>query len=223
MTELAVPNDSAASSLRPRPQVELGRRAEVRVEKFLDAATEVFAENGYRHAKLNDIVARAGGSLATLYRVFGDKEGLVHAIIARRLDNMMLRMQALELSGQSPEEALRLTAERIVESMATHDSRVLLRIVIGDGQSFPALRDWYFNNAVAAVRERLASCFEQEIAGGRLRLRNAETAATQFFMMLFGDWMMRIACGYQHEIGAEDLREYAREAVETFLHGALPR
>ena len=50
-----------------RPPVELCKRGEIRVERFLDAATEVFIEKGYQHARLSDIVARAGGSLATLY------------------------------------------------------------------------------------------------------------------------------------------------------------
>ena len=49
-----------ALPLRPRPQVELCRRGEIRAEKFLDAATDVFAEKGYQHARLSEIVARAG-------------------------------------------------------------------------------------------------------------------------------------------------------------------
>ena len=49
------------SPLRPRPQVDLCRRGEIRAEKFLDAATEVFAEKGYQHARLSEIVARADG------------------------------------------------------------------------------------------------------------------------------------------------------------------
>lgn len=218
------PNPSASlHSLRPRPEVELGRRAEVRVEKFLDAATEVFAEKGYQHAKLSEIVARAGGSMATLYRVFGDKEGLAHAIIERRLDDLNQRLQALDLSGLSPQETLRLTAERIAENLARPDSRVLHRIVIGEGQSFPQLRDWYFDNAVAAIRERLGAYFEQEAAAGRLQFASPALASHQFFMMLFGDWIIRIACGNLQNGDGEALRAYTQEAVDLFLHGALPR
>lgn len=220
------PADSPASdlsTLRPRPDVELGRRAEVRVEKFIDAATEVFAEKGYRHARLSDIVARAGGSLATLYRAFGDKEGLAYAIIERRLEDMMQRLQALDLSGQSPEQALHLTAELIADSLARPDSRILHRIVIGEGQSFPQLRDWYFDHAVAAIRDRLDEYFKQEAATGRLRFASRSNATNQFFMMLFGDWIIRIACGNLHSGDPEQLRAYARDAVDLFLHGALPR
>src|SRR5690606_31086104 len=56
---------------RPRPDVELCKRGELRTERFIDAATDAFLEKGYRRASLSEIVGRAGGSLSTLYRVFG--------------------------------------------------------------------------------------------------------------------------------------------------------
>lgn len=223
MPQPANPPASDLSTLRPRPDVELGRRAEVRVEKFIDAATEVFAEKGYRHARLSDIVARAGGSLATLYRAFGDKEGLAYAILERRLEDLMQRLHTLDLSGQSPEQALHLTAELIADNLARPDSRILHRIVIGEGQSFPQLRDWYFDHTVAAIRSRLGEYFEQEAAAGRLRLASPSSATNQFYMMLFGDWIIRVACGAAQTGDAEQLRAYARDAVDLFLHGALPR
>jgi AcrR family transcriptional regulator len=82
----------SGGSFRARLPVDLCKRGELRVERFLDAATEVFTEKGYQHARLSEIVARAGGSLATLYRVFGDKEGLAHAIIQRRLEDLSARL-----------------------------------------------------------------------------------------------------------------------------------
>jgi len=222
-------NDSIAGgadiavSLRPRPAVDLCKRGELRVERFLDAATEVFTEKGYQHARLSEIVARAGGSLATLYRVFGDKEGLAHAIIRRRLQDLSARLQDLNLSGLSPEDALQQAAERIAEGMCTAESVVIHRIVIGEGQSFPGMRDWFFDHAVAAVRTSLADYFEQEMAAGRLKLASSSLAASQFFMMLFGDLVIRVSSGNLKEPDPQELRSYAQNAVQLFLHGALPR
>ncbi|HYM87127.1 MAG TPA: TetR/AcrR family transcriptional regulator [Pseudoxanthomonas sp.] len=211
------------SALRQLPSVDLCKRGELRVERFLDAATEVFTEKGYQHARLSEIVARAGGSLATLYRVFGDKEGLAHAIIQRRLQDLTARVQDLNLSGLPPEQALRQAAERIAEGMATAESVVIHRIVIGEGQSFPGMRDWFFDHAVAAVRASLSGYFEQEVAAGRLRLASPSMAASQFFMMLFGDLVIRVSSGNLQDPDAKELQAYAQAAVDLFLHGALPR
>lgn len=218
-----IPVSYPPAALRPRPPVDLCKRGEMRVERFLDAATEVFTEKGYQHARLSEIVARAGGSLATLYRVFGDKEGLARAIILRRLQDLSERMETLNLSGLPPEQALYLAAERIAQSMTMAESMVVHRIAIGEGQSFPDLRDWFFDHAVASVRGTLSDYFEQEMAAGRLKIASAPMAASHFFMMLFGDLVIRVSCGNLHDPDPEELRQYALGAVDVFLHGALPR
>jgi len=204
--------------------VELCRRGELRVEKFLDAATDVFAEKGYQHARLSEIVARAGGSLATLYRAFGDKEGLAFAIVERRLQDMTNQLDTMELEGLPPPQALRKAARSITENLTTRDAYLVNRIVIGEGRDFPALRDWYFDNAIATIRNRLGSYFQQQVAAGAMVLHTTpDLAATQFFMMLFGDLTIRTACGYMANPEAEEILDFIDGSVEQFLHGALPR
>lgn len=220
-TNSAVP-DLAGLPASPQPP-ELCKRGEIRVERFLDAATEVFIEKGYQHARLSDIVARAGGSLATLYRVFGDKDGLARAIIQRRLKDLGERLQTLNLSGLPAEQALNLTAERIAESLCTSESMVVHRIAIGEGQSFPDLRDWFFDHAVQSVRNDLDLYFQQEISAGRMRMASASLASTQFFMMVFGDLVMRVSSGNLRTPDLDELKADAQAAVDIFLHGALPR
>lgn len=217
------PHAASESPLRPRPQVELCRRGEIRAEKFLDAATEVFAEKGYKHARLSEIVARAGGSLATLYRIFGDKEGLASAILERRLDMHTHLLRDLNLTELPPEQALRRVAIRMAQVMARTDSQVVYRIVIGEGQSFPALRDWFFDHAVASIRATLADYFEQQVAAGRMQLASPKAAAAQFYMSLFGDQIVRLAAGSNQLPGVDTLEAQALAAVELFLQGTLPR
>ena len=216
-------SDTLRSPLRPRPQVDLCRRGEIRAEKFLDAATEVFAEKGYQHARLSEIVARAGGSLATLYRIFGDKEGLASAILERRLDMHIHLLSDLNLTELPPEQALRRVAIRMAQVMARTDSQVVYRIVIGEGQSFPALRDWFLDHAVASIRATLADYFEQQVAAGRMRLASPQAAAAQFYMSLFGDQIFRLAAGSHHLPDVDTLEAQALASVELFLQGALPR
>src|SRR3546814_11332213 len=90
---------------RPRPDVELCKRGELRTERFLDAAMDAFIEKGYRRASPSEIVRQAGGPMSTLYRAFGDKEGLAHAIIQSPLSTRPPRPQAPTLSGLPPAPA----------------------------------------------------------------------------------------------------------------------
>jgi AcrR family transcriptional regulator len=215
---------SSTSAARASRTVELCRRGELRVEKFLDAATDVFAEKGYQQARLSEIVARAGGSLATLYRAFGDKEGLAFAIVERRLQDLANQLEALELDGLPPQDALRKAGRSIAQSLTTRDAYLVNRIVIGEGRAFPDLRDFYFDHAIATIRSRLGSYFERQVAAGTMVLHtSADLAATQFFMMLFGDLTIRTACGYMANPDTDNVLAFIDGSVEQFLHGALPR
>jgi AcrR family transcriptional regulator len=203
--------------------VELCRRGELRSERFLDAATDAFLENGYRRASLSGIVRRAGGSMSTLYRVFGDKEGLAHAIIERHMATVTARLQGLSLSGLPPERALQQVGENILDASISRESLLVHRIVIGEGRDFPELRDWFFAHAVMPAQAILTDYLENEIAAGRLALRAPAVASSQFFMMIFGELIIRVASGNRANPDPAIARVDARAAVDLFLHGALPR
>jgi len=207
----------------PRQEVELCRRGEIRVEKFLQAATEIFLERGYRNARLADIVARAGGSLATLYRVFGNKEGLVHAIMHESIGSFGHSMDILHAPDLLPEAALATAAERMVAELLTPQRIVIHRIVIAQGLEFPELRDWFFEHGVAPALKMLAQYFAREKEHARLYLDDADMAADRFMTMVFGEAIMRSINGM---IRADDLsviQERTRESVRIFLNGMLPR
>ena len=208
---------------RPRPDVELCKRGELRTERFLDAAMDAFIEKGYRRASLSEIVRQAGGSMSTLYRVFGDKEGLAHAIIERHMATVTARLQDLSLSGLPPASALAQVGESILDASISRESLLVHRIVIGEGRDFPDLRDWFFTHAVMPAQAILTEYLEGEIAAGRLALRTPATASSQFFMMIFGELVIRIASGNLTRPDPGTAREQARAAVDLFLHGALPR
>lgn len=55
-------------------------RRDNRRRAIIDAAEQLFLSQGYDQTNLADIVKLSGGSLATLYAMFGNKKGLLRAI-----------------------------------------------------------------------------------------------------------------------------------------------
>src|SRR6202011_4980100 len=74
---------ATATVRRTRP------RGEIRRSQILDAAVQVFLENGYGGATIDLVVERAGASKATVYSFFGGKDGLFAAIVEERVERIL--------------------------------------------------------------------------------------------------------------------------------------
>lgn len=207
-----------------RASAGLRKRGEQRVDRFVEAATRIFLEKGYRQARLSDIVSLAGGSLSTLYAAFGNKEGLAHAIIERQADRFTLVFHDVCLTTLPADEGLHRLAKHFVEAMLSPESQVLHRLIVGEGPAFPALRDWYFDHAVVPNNQLLAGYLRHHRDTGALVLpQGADVAAQQLGMLMTGDLVLRMSSGH---LGTPDIGEAVKVAlagVDTFLYGALPR
>jgi len=54
-------------------------------QRLLDAAAEVFAEQGFRAASLSDVADRAGYTIGAVYSNFASKDEVFHALMRERL------------------------------------------------------------------------------------------------------------------------------------------
>ena len=213
----------AKPTLPPRPVVELQRRGELRVEKFLAAATEVFNEKGYQAARLADIVKRAGGSMATLYRAFGDKEGLIHALMEQSINDFGRSLDTLLQSPLPPAEALEEAASQMAEEILSPTRLACHRVVISEGMNQPALRDWFQAHGVAPMEILLSHYFARETAAGRMYIEDPDQAAHFFYMVVIGGLILRSVNGRMDSSDLPRAQQQARAAVRLFMAGALPR
>lgn len=82
---------------------------------MLEAAAQVFAERGYA-ATTNEIAARAGVSIGTLYQYFADKDALLLALAERHLAGAQAQLQAaLEDAPAEPTQFVRRIIEVAVD------------------------------------------------------------------------------------------------------------
>lgn len=90
-------------------------RARTTVAFVLDAAAQVFAEQGYA-ATTNEIAARAGVSIGSLYQYFADKDAILLALAERHLDDARTQLTAALVDAPTEVDALvRRVIEVVVE------------------------------------------------------------------------------------------------------------
>jgi len=95
-------------------------------DRILRAATEEFCAHGYKGARIEQIVARAGCSVRMAYHYFGRKEDLYLAVLERAYDQVRRREVELDLKHLEPVEGMRVLIEFTFDHIANHPEFVNL-------------------------------------------------------------------------------------------------
>ena len=91
-------------------------------QKLLDVACRVFAEKGFREAKVTEICRRAGANVAAVNYYFGDKESLYVAAWRQAIEQF-LSSDTLPPQHLPPTERLRLAIYRIIQKTLVVDEK----------------------------------------------------------------------------------------------------
>ncbi|MDR6951098.1 AcrR family transcriptional regulator [Ancylobacter sp. 3268] len=128
---------------RPRPDAEARRRA------ILDAALEVFAEHGFTGARMEDVARRAGIAKGTLYLYFKDKTALFEGLVHDAADPILGRLERdfAGFEGSTRDFLVHLFHHIETEAVAT-PRRHIVRLMLAEGERFPAITDFYYREVV---------------------------------------------------------------------------
>jgi AcrR family transcriptional regulator len=91
-------------------------------QKLLDMACEVFAEKGFREAKITDICRRAGANVAAVNYYFGDKDSLYVAAWRQAMQEFLCSV-GQPPEGLSSEEHLGFVIRRFIGKVLSTDGQ----------------------------------------------------------------------------------------------------
>lgn len=145
-------------------------------ERILDAAEQLFADNGFASTSLRNITAEAGVNLAAVHYYFGSKEALIADVFSRRVAPInrerLEQLDRLESGTESP------TVEQIVEAFVEPPIRMAhgwrsgatVTRMLGHAMSQPDVREVFveqfrdtFERFAAALDKTLPQLSEREI------------------------------------------------------------
>lgn len=146
-------------SRRSRPEMIADTRA-----KLIAAARKAFGERGYADASMDDFTAEAGLTRGALYHHFGDKKGLLEAVVLQIDAEMAERLNAISAAAATPWDGFVQENIGYVEMALEPDiQRIMLRdgpAVLGDPSRWPSAA-----GCIASIRANL----EQLQADGVVR------------------------------------------------------
>ncbi|EFH09920.1 TetR/AcrR family transcriptional regulator [Teichococcus cervicalis] len=191
--------EAVASARRRRSEMIEETRA-----RLIAAGRRAFALHGYAAASMDELTAEAGLTRGALYHHFGDKKGLLQAVVEQIDAEMSVRLDAVAARGATPWQGFLDQSVAYIEmALEPEIQRIMLRdgpAVLGDPAQWPSQ-----NACLAATTGSLRAMIED----GTLRPVDAEAAAR----LLNGAALtaaLWIAAAEQPEI-------VLRKAVEGFL------
>jgi len=190
--------------------------AERRRQAMMEAAYELFLEKGYAAVTVDEIIQRSGGSKSSLYKFFGNKEGVFGAVIEDLANEMLGKMKISNSSHKTIREELQRIGFTIGRLALSANAIHQYRLAISNAAAFPDLARLWFDKGPGTTFTGIAEYLNNEAASGRLKIENSTLAAQFFLGMIICKDNILMSIG---DPGPSDrkLKEVVNEAVEVFL------
>lgn len=193
-------------------------RGVARRQAFLQAARRVFLDQGYEAASVNDVVRLAGGSLATLYAQFGNKEGLFLAVAQDQHERFVRAMMPDSVDHLPLEQGLQAIGEHFVRALLAKENLAFFRIIIGEGRKFPQLMQRYISTGADKVRDVVA----RYLRAAAPNVEDADATASYFLEVLRAKHHYRALAEESYALSDAQVSGHVAGAVRFLLNGLRP-
>lgn len=189
-----------------------------RQQAVLDAVLALLVEEGDQ-LTMDAVARRASCSKETLYKWFGDRDGLLTATVRWQASRVHAGRDAGSvLDAAALRDRLRDFAVTWLDVIAGRTSVVLNRIAIAHAGSRKSnLGAIVLANGRIAIGGRVKPVLEAGRVAGFLAFEDSETAFRTFFGLVGRDIQIRLLLGDALELDAAEIRHDAARAVDQFL------
>ncbi len=188
-----------------------------RQREVLDAVLAVLVEDGDRMT-MNAVAQRASCSKETLYKWFGDRDGLLTATVKWQAQNVRVTpTDPRQLDRSTLRKRLEEFAANWLSVVSTKTSIALNRVAISEAGSAGGLGKILLENGRFEMGRRLKPILDAGRAKGLLTFDDTETAFRTFFGLVARDVQFRLLLGETLDLTKAIIRVDALRAADQFL------
>lgn len=202
----------------PRPA--LGRPKDpAKRAAILASAKALFAEHGFDGVSMDQIAQVAGVSKLTVYSHYGDKEGLLTAVVRAHCEQEM-PMQLFEPLPDVPLRERLLDIARAFYAMVSCPQAIAgHRMLCAPQTQSPDLARLFWEAGPARIQAGLADMLARQVAAGELEIDDIPAAASHFFALLKGEPHARLMIGHPRDMDEAATERHLTGVVDLFLRG----
>lgn len=194
-----------------------------RQKDVLDAALGLLVESGEK-LTMTSVARRASCSKETLYKWFGDRDGLLTATVQWQASKVKgMPVDRRRLDAESLNTSLQRFAADWLRVLSGEHSVALNRLAVGHaGSDKPGLGEIVLQNGPFAMGRRLRPVLEAGRAAGFLDFTDTEDAFRTFFGLVVRDVQIRLLLGDRFTLTEAEIDRDAGQATRQFfaLYGA---
>lgn len=190
-------------------------------DALLDAAFRVFAERGYRAARLDDVAAAAGVTKGAIYYYFDGKEDLLRQAVQSRHRTIFSEIGSVLEAERAPASArIRLALRRMWAHWQEPGWGLGLRLMLGEvSTEFPALFRMWADEGPIQGWSLIRGLIDEGKKAGEFRPdADAEVAARLIVSGLMLQATLHVHLGLADRAPCDPDRIFD-SSVELFLHG----
>lgn len=198
------------------------KRGHERCIAFLLSANELFLQYGYDAVSLDDIVNHAGGSKASLYKYFGNKDGLFTAICDYRSEQFFKDIcPPFDFNQDNLRLYLIHTIINIQSHLAISENAAFLRLVMEQVQRNPQLALHIHKQGPKHIEAAIADILSQANQRGLIRCDHPAYSA-QLFFGIVREFEWRVLMNLTVPEHQQENVQYVEYCVDRFLAGHQP-
>lgn len=195
-----------------------GLEAHTRLSTVLAVARKLFLKKGYAGTSLNDVVALAGGSKATVLKYFGNKAGLFAAVIADVSRQFVVAAHLEDIEG-TPSEVLEEFGGIVLKFYLATESKLAYRGIVAEGHRNPSMAAAFYREGHVRVKLALAGRLMAWTQDGLMSSIDAEDDADLFLHLLRAGLYEKRLLGIASPPTAQEIASRVSRAVQVFLRG----
>lgn len=189
-----------------------------RGQDILDATLSELRARGFSATSMLAIATAARTSKETLYRLFGDKQGLFEALVRQQAEALNADLvSALGAPDRAIEEVLARFGANLLELLLGERSIAINRAAVTEAARSPELGRILAAAGRDRTRPLVVEYLESQRALGRLDFPSGEEAFEVFVGLLLRDRQVRALLGVDAPLDVAQRGEIAGRGVTYFL------
>lgn len=190
-------------------------KSEAKRQLIIDAAGDLFMEQGYENASMEGIAKLAGVSKQTLYSHFGSKEQLFSAAIECKCEEYQLD-SSLSSERKNYRENLHEFCEQLARLLVSPEALQVFRVCVAEADRSEVGR-LFWQAGPEKIRLQLHDFLKRQCQLGELAIPNIDLACSQLIAMLHGKAHACTLLSIGLDEKDQDICLYSRACADMFL------